>query len=369
MVAMQDCAAEPARDPQPDAGGMVQALRTASSNSASSIRPAAGLSANFEDYKLAHAFEIPEMVALIDDQDTRPVIGLAGPCVIPGTARSRTVFNACGARIRDLPMTPDGSSRRSGRSGRERDEAFRLANPTTLDQVVEILKANRQRGARSRAQVLAGGQDLLTEMKEHLAEPEVVVNLKGIGGLDEIRVDATGALAIGALARLADLEEHEGVRKHAPMLAEAARSVASPQIRSVGTVGGNLCQRPRCWYFRNEHAKCIKKGGSECFSHDGENKYTRSSAAARPGSSTERSRPALVALEARATLRGGSGERTVPREFFTLPSEGSVLQENVLQDTRWSDEDRRAGAAPPRGAPTSSSRSAAPSTSRSRRSR
>src|SRR5580765_4375022 len=100
-------------------------------------------------------------------------------------------------------------------------KAFRLANPTTIDQVVEILKANRQRGARNRAQVLAGGQDLLTEMKEHLAEPEVVVNLKGIGSLDGIRADPSGALAIGALARLADLEEHEAVRKHAPMLAEA----------------------------------------------------------------------------------------------------------------------------------------------------
>jgi xanthine dehydrogenase YagS FAD-binding subunit len=213
-------------------------------------------------------------------------------------------------------------------------KAFRLANPTTLDQVVEILKANRQRGARSRAQVLAGGQDLLTEMKEHLAEPDVVVNLKGIGGLDGIQADASGALAIGVLARLADLEEHEGVRKHAPMLAEAARQVASPQIRSVGTVGGNLCQRPRCWYFRNEHAKCIKKGGSECFSHDGENKYNAilgggPSWIVHPSDLA----PALVALEARATIRGGDGERTVPLEqFFTLPSEGSVLQENVLRD-------------------------------------
>jgi xanthine dehydrogenase YagS FAD-binding subunit len=213
-------------------------------------------------------------------------------------------------------------------------KAFRLANPTTLDQVVEILKANRTRGARGRAQILAGGQDLLTEMKEHLAEPDVVVNLKGIGGLDEIRVEAGGAIAIGALAKLADLEEHEGVRKHVPLLAEAARSVASPQIRSVGTVGGNLCQRPRCWYFRNEHAKCIKKGGSECFSHDGENKYNAilgggPSWIVHPSDLA----PALVALEARATIRGGAGERTVPLEqFFTLPSEGSILQENVLQE-------------------------------------
>jgi xanthine dehydrogenase YagS FAD-binding subunit len=212
-------------------------------------------------------------------------------------------------------------------------KAFRLANPTTIDQVVEILKANSQRGARNRAQVLAGGQDLLTEMKEHLAEPDVVVNLKGIRGLDEIRAEGSG-LAIGALVRLADLEENERVRTAFPMLAEAARSVASPQIRSVGTVGGNLCQRPRCWYFRNEHAKCIKKGGSECFSHDGLNKYNAilgggPSWIVHPSDLA----PALVALGAKATVRGSSGTRTVPlEEFFTLPSEGSVLQENVLQD-------------------------------------
>ena len=213
-------------------------------------------------------------------------------------------------------------------------KAFRLANPTTLDQAIELLKANRVRGARGKAQLLAGGQDLLTEMKEHLAEPEVVVNLKGIRGLDEIRVEASGSLSIGALARLSDLEEHDGVRKSHSLLAEAARSVASPQIRSVATVGGNLCQRPRCWYYRNEHAKCIKKGGSECFSHDGLNKYNAilgggPSWIVHPSDLA----PALVALDAKATLRGSGGERAVPLEtFFTLPSEGSVLQENVLQE-------------------------------------
>ena len=212
-------------------------------------------------------------------------------------------------------------------------KAFKLANPTTLDQAIEVLRANRQRGARGKAQVLAGGQDLLTEMKEHLAEPDVVVNLKGIRDLDAIRDDAD-ELSIGALATLTALEEHERVRARFPMLAEAARSIASPQIRSVGTVGGNLCQRPRCWYYRNEHAKCIKKGGSECFAHDGQNKY---SAILGGGPSwivhPSDLAPALVALEARVTVRGAAGERTVPIDrFFTLPSEGSVLQENVLAD-------------------------------------
>ncbi|MFN0009096.1 MAG: FAD binding domain-containing protein [Planctomycetota bacterium] len=213
-------------------------------------------------------------------------------------------------------------------------KAFRLANPTSLEAALELLAAGNQRGARSRAQLLAGGQDLLTEMKEHLAEPEVLVNLKGIAGLDRIEVASDGGLVIGALVTIAALEEHAEVRERFTVLHEAAHSIASPQIRSFGTVGGNLCQRPRCGYYRNEHAKCIKKGGSECFSHDGLNKYNAilgggPSYIVHPSDLA----PALVVLEAEVRLRGPAGERTVPIErFFTLPSEGSVLKENVLGD-------------------------------------
>jgi xanthine dehydrogenase YagS FAD-binding subunit len=216
-------------------------------------------------------------------------------------------------------------------------KAFTLANPSSLDQAVELLAERAKsaaRGGRGKVQVLAGGQDLLTEMKEHLAEPELVVNLKGIPGLDAIQVDAQGGLSIGALAVVAALEEHGGVRSRFPILAEAARSVGSPQIRSVGTVGGNLCQRPRCWYYRNEHAKCLKKGGSECFSYSGLNKYNAilgggPSYIVHPSDLA----PALVALEAQVVLRGPRGERKLLLErFFTLPAEGSVLRENVLEE-------------------------------------
>ena len=213
-------------------------------------------------------------------------------------------------------------------------KAFTLANPTSLEQALELLAAGNQRGSRGRAQILAGGQDLLTEMKEHLAEPEVLVNLKGIAGLDRIELDASGTLTIGALATIAAVEEHPGIRARFPALHEAARSIASPQIRSFGTVGGNLCQRPRCWYYRSEHAKCIKKGGSECFSHKGLNKYNAilgggPSYIVHPSDLA----PALVALDAEVRLRGPEGERKLPIEkFFTLPSEGSVLKENVLGD-------------------------------------
>ena len=206
-------------------------------------------------------------------------------------------------------------------------KAFTLATPSTLEQALDIL-----RGRKPRVRILAGGQDLLPEMKEHLVEPEVVLNLKGIKDLDRIAMDASGALSIGALATLASLEEHTAVRERFPILFEAARSIASPQIRSIGTVGGNLCQRPRCWYYRSEHAKCLKKGGSECFSFQGLNKYNAilgggPSYIVHPSDLA----PALVALEAQAVVRGPAGERTVPLEkFFTLPSEASVLRENVL---------------------------------------
>jgi len=105
------------------------------------------------------------------------------------------------------------------------------------------------------------------------------------------------------------------------------------QIRNAGTVGGNLCQRPRCWYYRHEQAVCIKKGGSECFSYSGMNKYNAilgggPSYIVHPSDLA----PALVALGAEVTLKSKRGERVMPLEqFFTLPSEGSVLRENVLQ--------------------------------------
>src|SRR5256714_512769 len=113
---------------------------------------------------------------------------------------------------------------------------------------------------------------------------------------------------------------------------EAAHSVATPQIRNLGTVGGNLCQRPRCWYYRLEEAVCLKKGGSECFAAKGENKYNAilgggPSYIVHPSDLA----PVLVALGASASVVGADGKRTIPLEkFFTLPSEGNIRRENVL---------------------------------------
>lgn len=211
-------------------------------------------------------------------------------------------------------------------------KSFTLINPTTLDGALEALVQAMDRRGRSKAALLAGGQDLLTELKEHLAEPEKVVNLKGVPGLATIQVDGT-LLRIGALASIETIEQHPVVRERAPALAEAAATIASPQIRSVGTIGGNLCQRPRCWYYRLEEAKCIKKGGAECFSYSGRNKYN----AIFGGGPSYIVHPSdlatvLTTLDAQVVILSPKGTQTLPIErFFTLPSEGSILKETVLK--------------------------------------
>lgn len=210
--------------------------------------------------------------------------------------------------------------------------AFELVQPASVEAALEQLPGPRDQGARDKVKLLAGGQDLLSELKERLAQPERVVNLKSIPGLDRIEHRADGGLSLGALATLSRIEADRGVRERFAMLAEAAGSVGSVQIRNQGTLGGNLCQRPRCWYYRHELAVCIKKGGSECYAYGGLNKYNAilgggPSYIVHPSDVA----PALVALGAEALIRGKRGERRVALEqFFTLPSEGSVLRENVL---------------------------------------
>jgi len=212
-------------------------------------------------------------------------------------------------------------------------KAFEFVSPNTLEQALELLPGPRDRAREGTVKLFAGGQDLLSEMKEHLVEPERVVNLKSIPGLDRIEVDPGGSLTLGALAKLSAIEEHTHVRERFAAIAQAAGEVGSVQIRNQGTLGGNLCQRPRCWYYRHEQALCIKKGGAECFSYGGLNKYN----AILGGGPTyivhpSDLAPALVACGALATIRGSQqGERPVELErFFTLPSEGSILRENVL---------------------------------------
>jgi len=213
-------------------------------------------------------------------------------------------------------------------------KSFEWTNPTTVNEAVKLLSVPSAATDIDEApRPIAGGQDLLTTMKDYTSRPTRLVNLKQIRGLDRLTLNARG-LTIGALVTLSELEEHAGVRKSFPGLSEAAHSIATPQIRNLGTVGGNLCQRPRCWYFRLEEVVCLKKGGSECYAATGENKYNAIIAGG-PSYIVHPSdlAPMLVALGARVTVSGAAGKRDIPLDkFFTLPSQGNIRRENVLQN-------------------------------------
>jgi xanthine dehydrogenase YagS FAD-binding subunit len=203
---------------------------------------------------------------------------------------------------------------------------FELARPGSLSQARELLAEKPGSAAK------AGGIDLLDHLKEHLVEPPRVVDLKSIPGLAKIEAQSDGSLHIGALATLAQVAAHADVRKTHPALAQACGEAASPQIRNVATLGGNVLQRPRCWYYRLESYKCLKKGGDVCFAVGGENRYHvifggGPSYAVHPSNAAV----ALVAFGSTFALEGSKGSRTIPAgEFFTAPSKDPE-RENVLE--------------------------------------
>lgn len=212
-------------------------------------------------------------------------------------------------------------------------KAFDILEAKTLSEAIENLPGGAE-DTRPRASMpLAGGQDLLTEFKHGLEAPGTVVDLAGIPGLDEIEIAPTGVVTIGAMVTLARIARHPDLADYLPVVTEAAESVGSPQIRSQGTLGGNLCQRPRCWYYRNPNASCLKKGGRECLAQEGLSKYNAilgggPSYIVHPSDMA----PALVCLKAEIEVTGLDGARWVPSEdFFTLPNQGDVTRENVLR--------------------------------------
>jgi xanthine dehydrogenase YagS FAD-binding subunit len=180
------------------------------------------------------------------------------------------------------------------------------------------------------AVVIAGGTDLLDQLKERLIRPKRLVNLKGISGLKYI--ENGSGLRIGALTTIAEIASNSKIRDRYKVLADAARSVATPQLRNMGTLGGNLCQRPRCWYFRGSEFPCLKKGGARCYAATGRNKYHAifgggPSYIVHPSDTA----PALMALGAKVTILGPDGSREVLLEdFFQLPGE-NLRRENILK--------------------------------------
>ena len=176
---------------------------------------------------------------------------------------------------------------------------------------------------------IAGGSDLLALVKDRIVEPDVLVSLRGWKDADRI-VASGGQTVIGSQVTLDALSRHEAIAAQYPVLAQAAASVATPQIRNVGTLGGNVAQRPWCWYFRNGFP-CYKAGGQQCFSVSGENQLHAifgggPSYIVHPSDTA----PALVALDASFRVLGPGGERSIAaRDFFVLPRQNAT-QENVL---------------------------------------
>lgn len=195
------------------------------------------------------------------------------------------------------------------------------------DSLLEAVKALSAEGAR----LHAGGTDLLGCFRDGIFQAETIVSISGLKRLKSINSSSNGGLTIGALTSLADITADADVAKKYPVLAQAAASVGSPQIREQGTLGGNLCQKPRCWYYRGD-LQCRKKGGDTCYAMGGENQYHAIFGGGpcffvHPSDTAV----ALAALEAQIAIVGGtSTARTVNiGDFFVSPRK-MVEKENIL---------------------------------------
>ena len=200
-------------------------------------------------------------------------------------------------------------------------------SPTTVPEAVASLAEG--------GMIKAGGVDIADLMKEGIAVPRRLVNLRSVRGLDGIDEDReTGGLRIGPLVTLARLAADPTVRRRARALADAAGHAATPQIRNMATVGGNLLQRPRCWYFRSEAFPCRRKGGTFCYAIEGENAYhaifaNGHCAIVHPSATAT----ALVALGARLTVEGPAGTREERLESIFVRPEQDVTREHSLPPT------------------------------------
>lgn len=215
-------------------------------------------------------------------------------------------------------------------------KAFDYYRVTSVGQAVALLQKYQDKAA-----ILAGGSDLLGIMKDavqgpSMAVPQHLIDIKGIKELAYIREQKTepkAGLEIGAGTLLTDIVHSDLIENHYPILAQAAKQVAVPQIRNVATLGGNLCQRPRCWYFRGKlFDDCYRKGGATCYGQQGENQYH----AIQGGelcamAALSDMAPALIALDATAEIAGPKGRRTVPLEQFYVAPEKDYLHETVLK--------------------------------------
>jgi xanthine dehydrogenase YagS FAD-binding subunit len=191
---------------------------------------------------------------------------------------------------------------------------FTYHQPTTIAAALPLLA--EQWG---KSELLAGGTDLHDLQKEYVAQPDKVVSLTGLGGefkeIAAIQGGSPPTVIIGAGTKLVDLAESKLLAAY-PALTSAAAQIAGPQIRNMGTLGGSLCQRNRCWYFRDEHVNCLLKGGRKCYAQEGENQFHAIFTQGHPCVIVHPSTlaPPLVALGAVAKIVGPKGERELPVE-------------------------------------------------------
>ncbi len=201
---------------------------------------------------------------------------------------------------------------------------FSYIRARSLDEAVGYLSLDG-------AMAHAGGTDLLGCLRERVFDAATVVSIAGLKELKGIGTTPAGGLRIGSLTTIAEVARHPVIRSKYRALSMAASEVASPQLRNQGTIGGNLCQKPRCWYYRGEF-HCLRKGGDQCYAVEGENLYHcifggENCFIVHPSDTA----PALVALQASVTIAGPNGRRTVAVENFHMPPSQDYTRETVLE--------------------------------------
>ena len=202
---------------------------------------------------------------------------------------------------------------------------FSFINCSTIDEALGQLNNG--------AMVKAGGIDLLDLMKEGIVAPPKLVNIRNIDALRGITVTGDG-LRLGSLSTLSEIASHPEIQRTYAALADAAGHAATPQVRNMATLGGNITQRPRCWYFRSSDFDCKKKGGTsdECHAHEGENQYhaiinNGTCAMVHPSSTAV----PLLAMNAQVELVSKRGKRTVSMSEFYVAPEKSLVNETILE--------------------------------------
>ncbi len=210
---------------------------------------------------------------------------------------------------------------------------FEHVNAPTLEDAIAAAQGN--------SRIIAGGTDCLSILKNGLLPvyPEVLVNIKTIPELEYIRPDSDG-LRIGSMTRLVAVEDSSVIKTEYPALAEAARLIASPQIRNMATVGGNLCQEVRCWYYRRSPRTgrdyvCFRKGGKVCFAVDGDNRYHaiiggKRCFAACPSDLAV----VLTALDGRIIVQGKAGEKSISMSDFYSPMGNVLSPDEIIKEIR-----------------------------------